>query len=300
MNAHATAPTGPTYPLGAVVRLTGLGEHTIRAWERRYSAVTPGRTPGGTRRYSAHDVARLRLLREGIEAGHRISDLASHSDADLERLLSPPAEATAPEGSPLNAIRSAVERLDLQALDGLLSLQFVTLGPEPFARRVAAPLLCEIGERWEHAESSVASEHLLSSVTRGILGVALRAASANRSGPRVLFTTPQGELHEFGALIAAIVALSAGAAITYLGPNLPADEVVGAAHQLDADAVALGVVRLAPAATRKYLKELRKELPERVALWIGGSVRGGPFEGVEQLDLDEMQRRIGRMVRTPG
>ena len=78
------------------------------------------------------------------------------------------------------------------------------------------------------------------------------------------------------------------------------NEVVGAARQLDADAVALGVVSLAPATTRKYLKELRKELPERVALWIGGPIRGGPFEGVDHLDLDEMERRIGRMVRTPG
>jgi DNA-binding transcriptional MerR regulator/methylmalonyl-CoA mutase cobalamin-binding subunit len=300
MNARATAATGPSYPLGAVVRLTGLGEHTIRAWERRYGAVRPGRTPGGTRRYSAADVARLRLLRAGVEAGHRISDLASHSDVALERLLSPPAEAAPPEGSPLNAIRSAVERLDLQALDRLLSLQFVTLGPEAFARRVAAPLLYEIGERWEHGEGSVASEHLLSSVTRGILGVALRSASADRSGPRVLFTTPQGELHEFGALIAAIVALGAGAAITYLGPNLPVDEVVGAARQLDVQAVALGVVQLAPSATRKYLKALRKELPEPVALWLGGPVRGGPFPGVELLDLDEMERRIGRLARTPG
>ena len=50
MNARATSATGPTYPLGAVVRLTGLGEHTIRAWERRYGAVSHERTPGGTRR----------------------------------------------------------------------------------------------------------------------------------------------------------------------------------------------------------------------------------------------------------
>jgi DNA-binding transcriptional MerR regulator len=299
MNARATSATGPTYPLGAVVRLTGLGEHTIRAWERRYGAVSPERTPGGTRRYSAEDVARLRLLRQGVEAGHRISDLAAHSDAQLELLLSPPADAQPPETSPLDEVRAAVEHLDLQALDRLLSLQFATLGPGIFARRVAAPLLYEIGERWESGESSVASEHLLSSVTRGILGVALRAADADRSGPRVLFTTPQGELHEFGALIAAIVALGSGAAITYLGPNLPVGEAVGAARQVGARAVALGVVNLAPAATRKYLKALRKELPGEVELWIGGPARGGPFEGVEHLDLDAMERRIGRLARTP-
>ena len=33
------------YGIGAVSRLTGLTDHTIRVWERRYSAVIAARAP---------------------------------------------------------------------------------------------------------------------------------------------------------------------------------------------------------------------------------------------------------------
>ena len=41
-----------TYPLGVVVRLTGLSADVIRVWERRYSVVSPDRTGSRRRLYS--------------------------------------------------------------------------------------------------------------------------------------------------------------------------------------------------------------------------------------------------------
>jgi MerR family transcriptional regulator, light-induced transcriptional regulator len=51
--------------IGDVVRATGLGEATLRAWERRYGFPLPGREPSGHRRYAAEEVERiLRVLAE--------------------------------------------------------------------------------------------------------------------------------------------------------------------------------------------------------------------------------------------
>ena len=36
------------YRIGTVSKLTGVDPHTIRAWERRYQAIVPRRTGGGT------------------------------------------------------------------------------------------------------------------------------------------------------------------------------------------------------------------------------------------------------------
>jgi methanogenic corrinoid protein MtbC1 len=52
----------------------------------------------------------------------------------------------------------------------------------------------------------------------------------NESAPKILVTTPQGQLHELGALIVSAVASTEGWNVTYLGPNLPAEEIVGAAE----------------------------------------------------------------------
>ena len=75
-----------TYSLGAVARITGLSPHVLRSWERRYGAVSPSRTPGGTRRYADADVARLKLLAAAVRAGHSIGTLSSLSDEELEEL----------------------------------------------------------------------------------------------------------------------------------------------------------------------------------------------------------------------
>ena len=58
---------GPAlYPIRAVSRLTGIGIDTLRAWERRYGAVTPTRDDRG-RMYTEADVARLRLLNGAVD-----------------------------------------------------------------------------------------------------------------------------------------------------------------------------------------------------------------------------------------
>jgi DNA-binding transcriptional MerR regulator len=70
-----------------VAQLTGLDEHTIRAWERRHQAVSPARSAGGTRLYDDADVARLRLLRALTECGDPIGRVAGLSDDELQARL---------------------------------------------------------------------------------------------------------------------------------------------------------------------------------------------------------------------
>jgi MerR family transcriptional regulator, light-induced transcriptional regulator len=51
--------------IGDVVAATGLGEATLRAWERRYGFPEPRRVPSGHRRYPADEVERiLRVVAE--------------------------------------------------------------------------------------------------------------------------------------------------------------------------------------------------------------------------------------------
>ena len=79
-------PAGPArYPIRAVSRLTGIGIDTLRAWERRYGAVTPTRDDRG-RMYTEADVARLRLLNGAVEQGHSIGRLAGLSNDQLRDL----------------------------------------------------------------------------------------------------------------------------------------------------------------------------------------------------------------------
>jgi MerR family transcriptional regulator, light-induced transcriptional regulator len=55
--------------IGDVVRATGVGEATLRAWERRFGFPEPQREPSGHRRYSTEDVERIARVVEERDRG---------------------------------------------------------------------------------------------------------------------------------------------------------------------------------------------------------------------------------------
>lgn len=71
------------YGIGAVAKLTGLTDHTIRAWERRYGAVVAQRSANGRRVYGPNDVEKLGLLKSLTDQGVGIGQIAGDSIAEL-------------------------------------------------------------------------------------------------------------------------------------------------------------------------------------------------------------------------
>jgi MerR family transcriptional regulator/heat shock protein HspR len=53
----------PVFVISVAAQLSGMHPQTLRQYDR-LGLVTPGRTPGGGRRYSARDVALLRSVQE--------------------------------------------------------------------------------------------------------------------------------------------------------------------------------------------------------------------------------------------
>jgi DNA-binding transcriptional MerR regulator len=75
------------YRIGAVARLTGISPDALRIWERRYAAVSPQRSPRGGRLYSAGDMERLRLMKQLVDAGDAIGEVAGLDTETLEDRL---------------------------------------------------------------------------------------------------------------------------------------------------------------------------------------------------------------------
>ena len=67
------------YSIGAVSRMLDIPTSTLRAWEERYSMITPMRSGGAQRLYSRGQVEKLRFVKAQLEAGM--------SAADAHRLL---------------------------------------------------------------------------------------------------------------------------------------------------------------------------------------------------------------------
>lgn len=71
------------YTIKNVSMITGIGVHTLRAWEKRYGVVNPDRSSSGRRFYSEEDISKLKLIATLNKTGEQISHIAQLSDKEL-------------------------------------------------------------------------------------------------------------------------------------------------------------------------------------------------------------------------
>jgi DNA-binding transcriptional MerR regulator/methylmalonyl-CoA mutase cobalamin-binding subunit len=277
------------HPIKVAARRSGLTPHAIRVWEKRYGAVEPNRTTSNRRLYSEADIERLRLLRQATASGHSIGQIATLPGPALASLVR--AEAAAGGRGPadqeeeareagadqkdsreyVERCLAAIQRFDAAGLEQELVTAAVHLSQPGLLEEVIEPLMHRIGAMWRDGQLRIADEHLASAAIRSFVDSLRAAFPASPSSPRIIVTTPAGQLHEIGALMVSAQAAREGWHTTYLGASLPAREIARAAHQQRARAVALSLVypeddpRLG-----SELVRLRRGLPEDTALLVGG------------------------------
>lgn len=94
------APDVPVFVISVAAELTGLHPQTLRTYDR-LGLVTPGRTGGGGRRYSMHDLDSLRAVARlsadglGLEGVRRVLELEAQVLALRERVSTLESDLTA-------------------------------------------------------------------------------------------------------------------------------------------------------------------------------------------------------------
>lgn len=102
-----------------ISRLSGVPTATIRMWERRYTALTPSRSPAGGRLYSRSDVARLGLLKQLVDRGHPIGTIAGLSEPRLQQMAGESGRPTVPTKACRIAAVGGIQARRLQAAAAL-------------------------------------------------------------------------------------------------------------------------------------------------------------------------------------
>lgn len=308
------------HPIRVVAQRTGLTPDVLRVWEKRYGVVEPQRTATGQRLYSDRDVERLRLLREVTEAGRSIGRVSGLSVPALQALVAEDELhreaterarlATAGEGASehVAAVLEAVRGLEAGRADARLMQSALQLGSRSFLEQVAVPLMREVGALWHSGDLGVAHEHLATASVERVLSRLLWPWSEPGQGPVVVVGTPSGQRHELGALLCAAVAFEAGWRVVYLGSDVPAAEIAGAAAQRGARLVALSVVH--PARDRSVSDEIRSLgtlLGDGVGLVVGGAAAPSYLEAIREAggqvmpDLSSLRDLLGGYrIQSPG
>jgi DNA-binding transcriptional MerR regulator/methylmalonyl-CoA mutase cobalamin-binding subunit len=282
------------HPMRLVAGRTGLTPDLLRAWEKRYGAVAPVRSPGGQRLYSDADVERLSVLARAVEGGRAIGQIANLSLGELQAIVEKdvraagpvPAGAVAPES--LESIQAealaAVHRFDPAALESTLRGAALHLGMDDVLDGVIGPLLLTIGTRWHAGLLSAAHEHVATDVVRRTLIWMMEKGAPLPAAPTLVAGTLAGQTHELGAMLAAAAAASHGWRVVYLGANLPATEIAVVANHTRATAVALSLVHPADdPAIDVALRDLRAALPKGTAILTGGTAAASYAQALDDV-----------------
>ena len=239
------------YPIKAVSDLTGLTEHVIRAWEKRYNLVIPDRTETNRRLYSKDDVEKLSLLSKASKSGYSIGVISNYSLEQLNELFGEKephikkVEITATDTTIDNVIEnciSFVKILDKKAFEHELYSAQIKFSQPILIEKIITPLIERIGDLWKSGEIRIMHEHISTTIIRKFLTQIIDANLVDTNAPKIIIATPKGQLHELGALIVGVVASSDGWDVTYIGPDLPGEEIAAAIEKLNPKVVALSIV----------------------------------------------------------
>jgi len=266
------------YKMRTIARLTGFSPALLRAWERRHSLLEPARGTGGHRLYTASDLAVLQSVRTMIDAGRSIGEIAVLGRGAL---LSRAGDVAAHHGAQLTssgvaqeaggaaavdfssaavriapAIADPLARLAAEVADGAAALDGAAIGralDEAFAahsaevavQHVIEPAAAEIGRRWLDGTCSVAGEHLASAIfVRRLLKLFDAGRITSPAAPLAIAACLPNERHEVGALVIAFHLHRAGVRVTYLGADLPVEDIERAVDLLRPRAALLSVSRI--------------------------------------------------------
>jgi DNA-binding transcriptional MerR regulator/methylmalonyl-CoA mutase cobalamin-binding subunit len=282
----------PRHSMSVVTRRTGLTSHAVRVWEKRYNAVSPGRTGTNRRLYSDADIDRLRLLHAVTLAGHSIGTVAHAGNEQLEQLLKDAAHlkpllrtVESPSGVEEGGLRDALFARACAAIEGFEDValeQVLREANAVFSRpilldQLLTPLLEWLGQGWQSGRLRVAHEHFSSALIRNFLITLRSSYGPQESAPVLVVATPVGQHHEIGALIVAEIAASEGWHVVYMGPGLPAEDIGLIARARHAAAIALSIVYPTddPQLARDLRELDRRYLPADTALIVGGSGAAG-------------------------
>jgi len=154
-----------------------------------------------------------------------------------------------------------------------IARQFLSNNPSilDLYEQVFKNALYEIGRLWETNQISVATEHMATAITEGILNELFETlVSKKRMNRRVVVACVEHELHQVGVKMVADTFEMYGWESFFLGTGIPIHELIRFIHEVKPDVVAISLtVYFNFASLVKMLENLRAEFPE-LQILIGG------------------------------
>jgi DNA-binding transcriptional MerR regulator len=249
------------YTAGQVARALGIAETTLRSWHRRYRIGPHAASPGGYRRYTADDVARLTDMRDLIRAGMLASDAARSVSGRRPALL-------------LDRLATASRDLDSRACQAIVTEAVRAHGVIEAWEGLCRPALLDVEAEQRSRGGGLACvprEHVLS---WGIAAALHQVTPADPAPdhPAVMLACTDSEQHTLPLDALAAALAEHGVPVRVLGAAVPSDSLLDAVRATRPGVVVLWAQR-PETASSGALAGLRRLRVRRMTAGPGWPVR---------------------------
>jgi MerR family transcriptional regulator, light-induced transcriptional regulator len=234
-----------------VSNITGINPHTIRAWEKRYQAIEPGRDHNGRRLYTNTDIERLNALNKLVRMGNSISDIATLSSEELNRIgeqfavqnkVTKKFTGNFDYENTIKNIYLGLKFFKLDIVNHELNKAANELSAVDFALNIVAPIITNIrnlkktnslGKEERIQIYLILKSHLIKKIYQTNVN--------NNLKQKVIIAAAAGALNELGSMLATILFLDKGYEVEFLGGNVESESLGKIAAQFKPDIVFIGL-----------------------------------------------------------
>jgi DNA-binding transcriptional MerR regulator len=262
-------------PIRDVARETGVNPVTLRAWERRYGLIVPGRTEKGHRLYNAEHVQKIQAILKWLNRGVAVSQVGNLLERRTAQL---PAEENLWDDQRQRLLQ-AISGLNERHLDDHFNACMTLYPPQALCEQLLLPLQAQLEQRWQGQFGSTIEQVFWYSWLRSKLGTRIYHHNRQHGGAPVLLINLSDKALEPGLWFCAWLAAGTEQPVQVFDWPVPPGELSLALDSLQPAAV------LFYSSQRLDTELLRRHLP-RLASSAGiPLLLGGP---AAQIHADEL------------
>lgn len=293
-------------------KISGVGVHTIRAWEKRYKALVPVRDASGHRTYSKADVEKLMLLSELCLLGYTISKVAGLSIPELKDQLKDLGKSeesleaqdfslindtklTMDPAQSLPILNFALKNYKLDVISQELGKLKSLLSPKDFALEILKPLAHTLFEAHSDGSYTSSQEQAARSILKFHMGYNLYhpVEKKDKINVNVVVSGMEGDLNDLALGSVGLLCGHYGFHYTYLGPDMTYEALSDTVKSLDANVVIVGPTnvhnQLGKGHFQNYIEKLSVKLNPTTELVVAGK---------SELDLEKISSKRLVVLKT--
>ena len=204
--------------------LSGIKDHTIRAWEKRYSILNPQRSLANIRYYDSIEIKTILNIALLNKYGHKISAIAKMPEHIITTEINSISEKT---DIVINQLIHKIIDADIVGFEKLLQAHTNDEGLQKTVLKILSPLLQKSETLWQLKNINPALKHWVCFIIKQKIFAALEKIkpSDNKNAKCACLFLPTGANNDIGLLLMSYLLKSSGYNIIYLGADVPIHEV---------------------------------------------------------------------------